>query len=88
MDFEEILNQVAAKVQEQKSIIDTEEAAKNAIILPFIGQILEYDVFNPREVIPEFTADVGLKKGEKVDYALVHDEQVQILIKYKKLAAL
>lgn len=60
MDYEESLNQVAAKVQEQKSIIDTEEATKNAFVLPFIGQILEYDVFNPREVIPEFTADAGL----------------------------
>lgn len=85
MDFEESLNQVAAKVQEQKSIIDTEEATKTAFVLPFIGQVLGYDVFNPREVIPEFTADVGLKKGEKVDYALVHDEQVQILVECKKI---
>lgn len=47
--------------------------------------MLGYDVFNPEEVIPEFTADVGVKKGEKVDYALVHDGQVQILVECKKI---
>ena len=35
--------------------------------MPFIAA-LGYDVFNPIEVIPEFTADVGIKKNEKVDY--------------------
>ncbi|CAG9001739.1 MAG: hypothetical protein CENE_03765 [Candidatus Celerinatantimonas neptuna] len=52
--------------------------------MPFIQRVLGYDVFNPSEVIPEFTADVGLKKGEKVDYALVLDDVVQILIECKK----
>lgn len=85
MDFEESVNQVAEKVQEQRNIIETEEATKTAFILPFIGQVLGYDVFNPKEVIPEFTADVGVKKGEKVDYALVHDGQVQILVECKKI---
>lgn len=53
--------------------------------MPFIGSVLGYDVFDPSEVIPEFTADVGVKKGEKVDYALVLDGQVQILIECKKI---
>lgn len=47
--------------------------------------MLGYDVFNPAEVIPEFTADVGVKRGEKIDYALVHGGQVQILIEAKKV---
>lgn len=85
MEFEESLNQVAAKVRDLKEGIETEEATKNAFIMPFIGQVLGYDVFNPTEVVPEFTADVGVKKGEKVDYALVHDGQVQILIECKKI---
>lgn len=85
MEFEESLNQVAAKVRDLKDGIETEEATKNAFIMPFIGQVLGYDVFNPTEVVPEFTADVGVKKGEKVDYALVHDGQVQILIECKKI---
>lgn len=53
--------------------------------MPFIAQILGYDVFNPSEVIPEFTADVGTKKGEKVDYAIVKDSEVQMLIEVKKI---
>lgn len=51
---------------------DPEEATKNALVLPFIS-ILGYDIFDPTEVIPEFTADVGIKKGEKVDYAIQKD---------------
>ena len=87
MDFEESLNQVSAKVRDLKDGIETEEATKTAFIMPFIGQVLGYDVFNPNEVVPEFTADVGVKKGEKVDYALVRDDQVQILIECKKIGA-
>ena len=33
--------------------------------MPFI-QALGYDVFNPMEVMPEFTYDIGTKKGEKM----------------------
>lgn len=87
MDFEESLNQVSAKVRDLKDGIETEEATKTAFIMPFIGQVLGYDVFNPNEVVPEFTADVGVKKGEKVDYALVRDDQVQLLIECKKIGA-
>lgn len=47
MEFEESLNQVAAKVRGLKDGIETEEATKNAFIMPFIGQVLGYDVFNP-----------------------------------------
>ncbi|MFT8649959.1 MAG: type I restriction enzyme HsdR N-terminal domain-containing protein [Bifidobacterium psychraerophilum] len=85
MEFEESVNQIAAKVRDLKPTIETEEATKNAFIMPFIGTVLGYDVFNPNEVIPEFIADVGLKRGEKIDYALVHEGQVQILIECKKV---
>ena len=62
----------------------TEEATKTSFILPFI-QMLGYDIFNPSEVIPEFTADIGTKKGEKVDYALMQDGNPVVLIECKKL---
>jgi hypothetical protein len=62
----------------------TEEATKNALVMPFLHSVLGYDVFDPSEVVPEFTADVGTKKGEKVDYALIKDGAVQILIECKK----
>ena len=66
--------------------IDTEEATKTSFVLPFI-QMLGYDFFDPAEVVPEFTADVGTKKGEKVDYALMQDGAPIILIECKKVGA-
>lgn len=62
--------------------IQTEEATKNALIMPFI-QVLGYDVFNPFEVTPEFIADIGTKKGEKVDYAILQNGNPVILIECK-----
>jgi len=84
MDFAELLVALATKVRNQRDAIQTEEATKNAFVMPFISTILGYDVFNPLEVVPEFTADVGVKKGEKVDYAIMRDGEVQMLIECKK----
>ena len=85
MTISERVFELASKVRQQKASIETEEATKNAFVMPFISLVLGYDVFNPAEVIPEFTADVGVKRGEKIDYALVHGGQVQILIEAKKV---
>jgi hypothetical protein len=76
---------LALKIRKHKASIETEEATKNAFVMPFISTVLGYDVFNPGEVIPEFTADVGTKKGEKIDYAIAHDGQVQVLVEVKKI---
>lgn len=84
LEFAERLAALAAKVRQQRGVIETEEATKNAFVMPFISSILGYDVFNPLEVVPEFTADVGVKKGEKIDYAIVKDGEIQILIECKK----
>jgi hypothetical protein len=87
MDIAERIASLAAKIEQQKANIATEEATKNAFIMPFIAHVLGYDVFNPDEVIPEFTADVGTKKGEKIDYAIVKNGEVQILIEAKAVGA-
>lgn len=84
MEFTEAIGALAVKVRNQREAIQTEEATKNAFIMPFISTVLGYDVFNPLEVVPEFTADVGLKKGEKIDYAIMRDGEVQMLIECKK----
>lgn len=86
MDFTDALQALSEKVSRQWESIQTEEATKNAFIMPFISTVLGYDVFDPREVIPEFVADVGVKKGEKIDYAIAHDGEIQILIECKKVA--
>lgn len=76
------LPELQRRVSEHKESLLTEEAAKTAFVMPFI-QALGYDVFNPSEVVPEFTCDVGTKKGEKVDYAIFRDGKVSILIECK-----
>lgn len=82
MDFKDQIKQLAERVVKLKDQIATEEATKNAFIMPFI-QMLGYDIFNPLEVVPEFVADIGVKKGEKVDYAILKDNMPTILIECK-----
>jgi len=82
MDFKDQLKQLGDRVARLKDQILTEEATKNAFIMPFI-QCLGYDVFNPLEVTPEFIADIGIKKGEKVDYAIIKEGKPTILIECK-----
>ncbi|MDE1237031.1 type I restriction endonuclease [Vibrio aestuarianus] len=84
MDFIERLQALSKKISQVSANLATEEATKNALVMPFLHSVLGYDVFDPNEVIPEFTADTGTKKGEKVDYALIKDGVVQILIECKK----
>ncbi|MBW3637989.1 MAG: restriction endonuclease, partial [Armatimonadetes bacterium] len=78
MDFADKLAALAAKIPALCPRLQTEEATKNALVMPFISA-LGYDVFDPMEVIPEFIADHGIKKGEKVDYALVKDDQIIVI---------
>jgi hypothetical protein len=82
MDFIEVLQSISSKISKQKNLINTEEATKNAFVMPFITA-LGYDVFDPSEVVPEFTADVGIKKGEKVDYAIKQDGKIIMLFECK-----
>ncbi len=82
MDFIDKIRELAARVPKQLDYCTTEEATKNALVMPFINA-LGYNVFNPREVIPEFTADFGTKKGEKVDYAVCQDSQPVMLFECK-----
>ena len=86
MDLIDKINSIASRLKTSREHIKTEEATKNAAIMPFIGA-LGYDVFNPTEVIPEFTADVGQKKGEKVDYAIKKDGKIILLIECKALGS-
>jgi hypothetical protein len=85
MEFLEKLNSLSAKIRQQAGVIKTEEATKNAFVMPFINTVLGYDVFDPREVTPEFVCDIGTKKGEKIDYAILKDGEIQILIECKKI---
>jgi hypothetical protein len=82
MDFSESIQQLASKAESMQGQEYTEEATKNALIMPFI-QMLGYNVFDLEEVVPEFTADVGKKKGEKVDYAIMQEGRPILLFECK-----
>ncbi|MBK1790797.1 type I restriction endonuclease [Persicirhabdus sediminis] len=81
----ENLLKLSSIIEDKGHNLVTEEATKNGLIMPFIANILGYDVFDVDQVVPEYIADIGIKKGEKVDYALLKDDEVQILIECKKL---
>ncbi|MFT4201588.1 type I restriction endonuclease [Gordonia sp. (in: high G+C Gram-positive bacteria)] len=83
----EQIGALARKIQSTRDSIDTEEGTKNAFIMPFISNVLGYDVFDPTEVVPEYTADVATKRGEKVDYAIFHDDNLQLLIECKPIGS-
>lgn len=85
MEFQNAIMQLSNRIKSLKDGIQTEEATKNAFIMPFI-QTLGYDVFNPLEVIPEFTCDIGTKKGEKIDYAIIIENKPIMLIECKHWA--
>lgn len=84
MEFIEKVNQLKERAVNLRDSLETEEATKNALIMPFLNT-LGYDVFNPLEVVPEFVADSRLKKDEKVDYAIMKDGKPIILIECKKI---
>lgn len=79
------LEEFLKKVKSWKDSMDSEESVKHSCIIPFL-ELLGYDVSNPSIVKPEYTADVGIKKGEKVDYAILkNDGSPLILIEVKAL---
>ncbi|ALR32198.1 MULTISPECIES: type I restriction endonuclease [Chryseobacterium] len=82
MDLKIKLEQLHQKVVGLKDQIGTEEATKNAFVMPFI-QILGYDIFNPTEVVPEHVCDIGTKKGEKVDYVIRNNDEPIFIIECK-----
>lgn len=82
MELATKLVELEKRTTQHRELLLTEEAAKTALVMPFL-QALGYDVFNPAEVIPEFTADVGIKKGEKVDYAICVDGKISLLVECK-----
>lgn len=81
-DFQKKIQALSLQIPEIVTVIKTEEATKNSLIIPFISA-LGYDVFYIKEVVPEYTADIGVKQGEKVDYTILRDGIPIMLIECK-----
>ena len=86
VELEASIADLASKLRQHREILETEEAAKTTLVLPFL-RALGYDIFNPAEVKPEFTCDVGTKKGEKVDYALCVGGEITTLVECKPVTS-
>lgn len=82
MEFNDVIKQFSERILSLKDTITTEESTKMSLVVPLF-QLLGYDVFNPNEFCPEYIADVGIKKGEKVDYAILENGQPNILVECK-----
>ena len=83
MDLADRIREVSGRLAKRLDRVKTEEATKTALVLPFITHVLGFNVFDPDEVVPEYTADVGTKKGEKVDYAIISDGSPIMLFECK-----
>ena len=82
MEFLDEIKVLGSRSQNLGPQLKTEEATKTSLVLPFI-QLLGYNIFDPTEVIPEFQAEAGVKKDQRVDYALLKDGHAIILIECK-----
>jgi hypothetical protein len=86
LDFSQTVRDLANRSKHAAAHAQTEQATKTSVVLPFI-QALGFDVFNLEEVVPEFVADVGIKKGEKIDFAIKIDKKIAVLIEVKPITA-
>lgn len=82
MTFEDDIKEFAKTISGKLEHIDSEETTKIALITPFL-RIMGYDTTNPAEVKAEYTADVGTKQGEKVDFAIIEESEPIIFIECK-----
>lgn len=82
LTIESNLKSLAEKIKSSRQLVRSEEHTKMAYIVPFIA-LLGYDVNSPFEVVPEYTCDFGVKKGEKVDYCIMNGTKPHILVECK-----
>ena len=86
MEFAQRVKDLSVRSRHAAQHALTEEATKTSVVMPFI-QTLGFDVFNLNEVVPDFIADVGIKKGEKIDFALKIDGKISVLVEAKPITA-
>ncbi len=73
------IQDIVTRIPKQRDHIRNQQATKTAFVLPFFNA-LGYDIFNPLEVIPDFTVNRSEQPREKMDYALSKDEKIIALV--------
>ena len=82
MSLMDELNRISDGISQKIKSSTNEARTRSYLVDPFIGA-LGYNIFDPSEVVPEYTADFGTKRGEKVDYAIMREGKPIILIEAK-----
>lgn len=85
MSVEDLLSSLQKQsnfVSKYKGTMYNEEHTKLGFIIPFFKS-LGYNMHCPDEVITEYACDFGIKKGEKVDFAIMKDKHPYILVEAK-----
>jgi hypothetical protein len=85
MAFHDDLAAHAEQIKDKLPHVRGEEATKQALVIPLL-RLLGYDVYDPREIQPEYTADFAVKRSgqlEKVDYAILSAGQPIIFVECK-----
>lgn len=80
--FIEEIKKIREHFLAHKDSVKTEQHTKTAFIQPLLAA-LGYQLENPKEVVPEPIADIGAKKGEKIDYAIYLNGKPIIIIECK-----
>ena len=84
MTFEENIREFVKTIPNKLEHIDSEETTKIALITPFLRE-MGYDTADPSVVKAEYTADVGTKQGEKVDFAILDNGEPVVFIECKSV---
>ena len=82
MEFADEIRAFSIGIPEKLEYVRTEEATKTALVLPFL-RAMGYNTSDPREVVPEFTADFGVKKADRVDFAILDGGRPIMVIECK-----
>jgi len=78
------LKEIAKRAKSMREYITSEEGSKTSLVLPFF-EALGYVTYDPTHIIPEYCADVGDKKKEKVDYAIIYGNKPVAIVECKPL---
>ena len=81
MSLMDELNRISDGISQKIKSATNESRTRSYLVDPFIGA-LGYNVNDPRDVVHEYTADIG-KQGEKVDYAIKRDGKLILFVEVK-----
>jgi len=83
MGFADTLSEWADQALKQRADCTDEYKVRNGLVEPFIHNVLGFNVFNLKEVVPEHLCAFGPGKTDRVDYATFLDGKLVMIIECK-----